>query len=114
MKAWIQSAMFAICLFLCCTNSHPGKRRNRREDDSGIEVSCELVDGKRSTRSTYSRDVSCPGVASAVWGSLVQQESDQMVSAHSMLHMTVLEEAMRVGIELHFHLPWLHLVCCLL
>ena len=25
-----------------------------------------------------------------------------------MLHMTMLEEAMRVGIELHFHLLWLH------
>ena len=59
-------------------------------------------------------DVPCPGVDLAVWGSLVQQESDQMVSAQSMLHMTVLEEAMRVGIELHFHLPWLHLLCCLL
>ena len=31
-----------------------------------------------------------------------------MVSVHLMLHMTMLEEAMRVGIELRFHLPWLH------
>ena len=54
-RPWIQSAMFAICLFLCRTNSHPGKRRNRGEDGSGIEASCELVDGKRSTRSTYSQ-----------------------------------------------------------
>ena len=47
--------MFAICLFLCRTNSHPGKRRNHGEDGSGIEALCELVDGKRSTRSTYSQ-----------------------------------------------------------
>ena len=59
-------------------------------------------------------DVSCTGVASAVLESLVQRESDQMVSAPSMLRMTMLEEAVQVGIELHFHLPWLHSVCCLL
>ena len=57
-------------------------------------------------------DVSCPGVASAVLESLVQREFDQIVSAHSMLHMTMLEEAMRVEIELCLHL--LHSACCLL
>ena len=38
-------------------------------------------------------DGSCPGVASAVWESLVRRESDQMVSAHSMLRMTMLAMA---------------------
>ena len=42
------------------------------------------------------RDVSCPGVALAAWGILVRQESNQMVSAHLMLHMTMLTAAMQV------------------
>ena len=42
------------------------------------------------------RDVSCPGIALAAWGILVQQESNQMVCAHLMLHMTMLNAAMQV------------------
>ena len=42
------------------------------EDGYRIEASCELVGASRSTRDPHTpRDLFCPGVALAAWGSLV-------------------------------------------